>query len=154
MSDYTVKVVHREAVKAVGLKTRTSMAKAADDCPRLWQDDFGPRMPEVASFPDCSYGISVMVEDDIFDYWAAMPLRPGDPIPPNMTAIDLPDGQYAEVYLKSLNDLICAYQHLFSAWLPDSGYDLGNAPSYELYPADHLETGCLALYMPVQAKAT
>lgn len=153
MTDYRVHVVHREEVKVVGLKVRTNMAKAAEDAPRLWEHEFGPRMPEVATFPNYSYGVSVMVDKENFDYWAALPLRPGDPIPSGMGTIDLPAGQYAEIRMDSLAELAGAYMHIFQNWLPNSNFELVNAPCYELYPANYPETGSLALYMPVTVKS-
>ena len=151
MPDYQIKVVERPAEKVVGLKVRTDMAKSAEDCPRLWYQDFGPRMPEVASFPSYSYGASLWIEGETFDYWAALPYRPGDPIPSGMALLDLTDGLYAECPVDKLEDLAGAYQHIFAVWGPSSGYDFAiGVPSYELYPADHMENGRLTLYMPLK----
>lgn len=152
---YQVKVVEQPAYQVVGLNIRTSMSNAMADCMQLWDRDFGPRMPEIASFPGQSFGASLLVDlqTGIFDYWAAMPYRPGDPIPADMALLDLPAGPYAECHLKSLEDLGGAYDHIYMAWGPGSGYDFReDAPSYELYPADHLETGRLSVYMPLRVK--
>ena len=153
--NYNVTVVHRDAEQAVGVKVRTTMDKAFEDCPRLWSEIFAPRMPEVITFPSHSFGISVMVDEaeGSFDYWAALPWHPGDPVPEGMAVFDLPEGRYAECRVTSLAELAPAYQHIFSVWAPSSGYELPeDLPSYEYYPADHLETGRLVLYMPVRAR--
>lgn len=152
---YQVQVVERPACQVLGLKVRTSMVTAMTDCRQLWERDFGPRMPEIASFPGQSFGASLLadLQTGSFDYWAAMPYRPGDPIPADMALLDLPAGLYAECGLKSLDDLGGAYDHIYMAWGPAAGYDFReDAPSYELYPADHLETGRLSLYMPLRTK--
>lgn len=152
---YQVHVVEQPAYQVVGLKVRTSMATAMVDCPQLWEKDFGPRMPEVATFPGLSFGVSLLVDaqNGSFDYWAALPYRPDDPIPAGMALLDLPAGLYAVCHLKSLEDLAGAYQHIYMVWGPDAGYDFrDDAPSYETYPADHLETGRLSVYMPLKAK--
>lgn len=46
MEKYDVTVVEYPAKRLVGLKVRTSMQHAAEDCPALWMT-FGPRMGEV-----------------------------------------------------------------------------------------------------------
>lgn len=151
---YNINVVNCEPMKIVGLKVRTNMATSADDCPQLWGASFGPRMKEVASFPAPSYGVSTMVDEVNFDYWAAMPWREGDPIPAGMEVMELPGGFYAECHLESLKDLAMAYQYMFSVWPQlQSGYEYYDAPSYELYPQDYAETGRLSLYMAVKKKA-
>lgn len=150
---YQITVVEQPQYQVVGLKVRTSMATGMTDCPQLWERDFGPRMPEIATFPGLSFGASRLVDHEAgtFDYWAAMIYRPGDPIPEGMALLELPAGLYAECHLKSLEDLAGAYQYIFMVWGPDSGYGLReDAPSYETYPADHMETGRLSLYMPLQ----
>lgn len=150
---YQVSVTEQPAYQVVGLKVRTSMATGMIDCPRLWEKEFGPRMPEIDSFPGLSFGASLLVDHQAgtFDYWAAMPYRPGDPIPEGMALLDLPAGLYAECHLKSLEDLGGAYEHIFMNWGPASGYEFrDDAPSYETYPVDHLETGRLSLYMPLR----
>lgn len=151
---FKVDVVEREAVECVGLKVRTTMESAASDCPRLWYETFGPRMEEVASFPNVSYGISLMTDETHFDYWAALPYRAGDAVPEGMGLINLPAGQYAECHIASLDDLAEAYQHIFFAWgEAHKEYEfLHTVPSYELYPADHAESGHISLYMPVKLR--
>lgn len=153
-ADFKVEVVSREAVVAVGLKVRTNMAQAEVDCPKLWHDNFAPRMAEIQGFPTTSFGISKIVDEENFDYWAAMPLEAGAPIPGGMTTIDLPAGLYAQCQLKSLEELAAAYQHIFLSWAPASGYEIPcDRPSYELYPVDHFPTGKLTLFMPVNRKS-
>lgn len=112
-------------------------------------------MPEIATFPSLSFGASVLVDHQTgsFDYWAALPYRVGDPIPVGMALLDLPAGLYAECQLKSLDDLAGAYQHIYMVWGPGAGYNFReDAPSYETYPADHLATGRLSVYMPIKVK--
>lgn len=149
-----VSVVERGTYRTVGMKVRTSMDKAGIDCPRLWSEDFGPRMPEIQGFPTFSFGASLMVDENEFDYWAVMPLPEGAPVPEGMAVLEIPAGLYAECLLSSLDELMNAYKHMFYTWLPDSGYEYAcNAPGYELYPPDHLETGLLSLYTPVRRKS-
>ncbi len=150
---FTVEVVTREAVKIVGLKVRTSMQTSEVDCPALWQESFGPRMSEVATYPGLSYGASVMVDQDKFDYLAALPYREGDPIPEGMGLLDLAAGPYAECEVESLADLAGAYQYIFFGWgAGEMDKFRADAVSYELYPADHCASGRLTLYMPLKVE--
>ena len=153
--EFKINVVERQAYHTVGLKVRTTMDKAMIDCPELWDKDFGPRMPEVQGFPTFSFGSSIMADEEHFDYWATMPLPPGAPVPAGMEILDLPAGLYAECHLNSLEELAGAYMFIYQTWLPGSEYDYTafNAASYELYPADHMQTGRLSLYMPVRRKS-
>lgn len=148
---FTIEVVTREAVRVVGMKVRTDMASAPDDCPRLWREIFGPRMPEVATFPGPSYGASLMVDEEHFDYWAALPYREGDPVPPGMALLDLAGGLYAECRLESLADLAAGYQFLFES-RSDRYEARFDVPGYEFYPADHMSTGRLSLCVPLRLK--
>ena len=151
--EFKINVVEREAYHTAGLKVRTTMAQAAIDCPKLWMDDFGPRMPEIQGFPTFSFGSSIMVDEEHFDYWATMPLPPGVPVPQGMEVLDLPAGLYAECEVPSLNELAAAYMYMFQSG-QDSDYECAafNAASYELYPADHMQTGRLSLYLPIRRK--
>ena len=153
--EFKINVVEREAYHTVGLKVRTTMAQAHPDAVKLWEKDFGPRMPEIQGFPTFSFGSSVMVDEEHFDYWATMPLPAGAPVPQGMSTLDLPAGLYAECQVPSLNELAAAYMFIYQGWLPASEYEYPafNAASYELYPADHLQTGRLTLYMPVRRKS-
>ena len=153
--NFEIKVVEREAYHTVGMKVRTTMVQAAIDAPKLWENDFGPRMPEIQGFPTFSFGASVMADEEHFDYWATMPLPAGAPVPAGMEILDLPAGLYAECQVPSLNELAAAYMFIYQDWLPGSGYDYTafNAASYELYPADFMQTGHLSLYMPIRRKS-
>ncbi len=153
---FSVTVIQRPAVRIAGLKVRTNILRAKDDCPRLWHDEFGPRMAELASGPSESYGVSWMVDGTagIFDYGAAMPLTEGAAIPRGMLAAELPEGLYAQCEVPSLAELAAAYQFIYMRWLPGRkeyapAYD---KPAYELYPADYMQHGRFFLCAPVLAR--
>jgi Uncharacterized protein conserved in bacteria len=151
---YTVTVVERSEENIVGMKIATDMSHAAEDCPKLWHDVFGPRMCEVQCDGEArSYGASFTtdIQTGRFDYWAAMPLRKDAPVPEGMEKAILPAGLYAECPVDSIGALVESYGYIFTEWLPQNNeYQADvNKPSYELYPADHLETGRAILYFPI-----
>lgn len=152
--DYQIDLVTREALTIVGLSVKTNMADSALDCPRLWSEAFGPRMEEVPTFAGLSYGVSVMGPDDSFEYWAGLLHLPGQEVPEGMGTLDLPGGLYACCHLEGLPGLAMAYKYFYHVWVPDSDYEFVlDSPCYELYPANHMQTGKLSLYMPVRPKS-
>lgn len=152
-----ITVVTRPKITIVGMYIRTTMHTAMHDCSKLWHEEFGPRMASLCQDAGESYGVSWLVDEKTgaFDYWAAVPVQPGLPIPCGLSGTTLPDGLYAELAVPNLESLSAAYTRIFTEWLPrQRAYAVRHdAPSYELYLADHPATGKLTLYFPVIAVA-
>ncbi len=159
---YICAVVTRPALRAFGMKVRTSAANAPRDCAKLWHEDFGPRMPALmpAEGSEC-YGISVMADLPAvdgagcsFDYYAALPLAEGRAAPAGMERVDVPEGLYLECLVPSMEHIGAAYRHMYEQWLPGHPEftPLLTAACYELYPRDFMEKGNFAIYSPL-AKA-
>lgn len=157
MAQFAVTVVERPAVKTAGLKVRTSMAKASQDCPRIWEQEFGPRMESFPADPQQagqSYGVSIMLDSETFDYWAVMPIAPGADVPEGMDILEIPGGLYVECHLDSLAQLGDAYTYIYTAWGSTNGkYALNmQGASLELYTCEYLNSGKLTIYCPVVEK--
>jgi predicted transcriptional regulator YdeE len=154
MPEFTVTVVDRPAISAAGLKVRTAMDAAGADCPALWEKTFGPKMasfPADPARPGESYGVCVMIDDNTFDYWAVMPLAKGAEVPGGMEAITVPGGLCGECRLASLKELTPAYTYMYTTWassLKDYAVNM-QAPAYEMYTADYMKNGSLAVYCPL-----
>ena len=157
MADIAIKVVECPLIRTAGMKIRTTMANALKDCPELWEKRFGPRMAEFPSHPARqgeSYGASVVIEEDVFDYWAVMPLADGAAAPEGMKELSLPAGLYAVCDVPSLDELMGCYGAIYQKWLPGNAkyaMDLSR-PCYELYGPEYLSTGKFLLYCPVAVK--
>lgn len=150
---YQIDVITREAFTIVGVSVQTNMNDSAQDCPRLWSETFGPRMEEIPSFAGPAFGVSVIHDEDRFDYWAGLLHLPGRPVPEGMATLDLAGGLYACCHLDGLPGLAMAYRYFCHVWEPGSDYEFVlDAPCYELYPANHMQTGRLSLYMPVRLR--
>ena len=152
-ASFPVTLVQRPRLRIAGLKLRTDMRKAQEDCTRLWHEEFGPRMAELASGSSESYGVSWLVDGPagIFDYCAALPLAQGMAAPQGMVTAELPEGLYTQCDVPSLAELAAAYHFLYTTWFPGQqeyapAYD---KPIYELYPADYMQHGRFFLCAPV-----
>ena len=152
-----VKIVERPGVKTAGIKVRTTMDKAGSDCLKLWEKDFGPQMarfPADPAHPNESYGVSVMVDSDSFDYWAVMPIAAGTPVPAGMDIFEIPGGLYAEYPVDSLEKLPESFTYLYMHWAPQQERYTVNMQGvgYELYTQEYLNTGALTIYCPLLEK--
>ena len=157
MLQFIIKIVNQPEIHIAGLHIRTNMQNASNDCPKLWYEDFGPRMTEIAPCGSSeSYGVSWLAEPALctFDYWAAMPLPQNKPAPTGMEKTTLPAGIYAQCEVDCLENLPAAYQYIYSNWLPSQNkYTYSaNLPSYELYPADYMQTKKIFLYFALIEK--
>ena len=148
MEELEVTVVDIAAKRLAGMKTRTTMARAKQDCSALWQT-FCPRVPEL--FSRESYGISAMLDAETFDYWAAG--DPGNaPMPPDTERVDIPAGAYARCRVPSLERIGQAYMHIYQTWLHgQKAWALNEqAPCFELYAANWTPDMPIDLYVPVK----
>lgn len=157
MANFIVTVVDRPAIKAAGIKVRTTMERASVDCPKLWSEEFGPRMcsfPADAARPDESYGLSVMIDSEAFDYWAVMPIADGVAAPDGMDTITIPGGTYAECRVESLAQLGEAFTYIYTAWpATQEKYALNmQGMGCELYTSDFMKNGSLTVYCPLVEK--
>ena len=157
MAEFNVAVVSRPRIKIAGFKIATTMERAGQDCPRIWEEKFGPVMdsfPADPAYPNQSYGLSVMTGPDTFDYWAAMPIAESTPVPEGMESTYLEEGQFCECKLASLAELGPAFTYIYGDWAAKNGkYTVEMAkPGYELYTDEYMKNGSLAVYCPVTKK--
>lgn len=149
--NFEVTVVEFPAKTLVGTKVRTTMQKAQSDCPALWQS-FGPRICEL--FPECKgvYGVSVMLNETDFDYWAAVETASDATLLPEMETVKLPSGLYARCAVANVEQLGAAYMFLYGPWIQgQTEYALNmEAPCFELYPSDWQENDAFEVYAPVK----
>lgn len=152
MSNYHVTVADYPSKQLVGMKVRTSMKNSHQDCPALWQH-FGPRIGELLGNRE-SYGVSVMINEEEFYYWAVVEWEPLSPLPEGMERIDIPAGKYAKCTAPSLNELADVYMYIYGGW-PESQdeytFDEKKA-CIELYRTGWQPEDALDVYMPLKAK--
>lgn len=148
MNGFEVTVTDIPAKRLAGMKTRTTMARAKEDCTTLWQT-FCPRVPEL--FSRESYGISVMLDAENFDYWAASDVG-NAPTPTDFARVDIPAGAYARCRASNLENLGQAYMFVYNIWLEgQKNWTLNaQAPCFELYAAHWTPDMPIDLYVPVK----
>ena len=158
---FSVDVVEFPACSLAGLVVRTSMSKAAQDCPAMWMQHFGPRMHELGNnapgaYQGESYGISIMVDmqAETFDYYAAMPLAADKTLPEGMQRVDIPAGLYAKCEVPTLGHLTQAYIFMYSQWVPGQSLYVANPQGacFERYDDQFMKNGSFTLYVPLLKK--
>ena len=127
--------------------------------PDLWQS-FGPRMGEVSHrIAGVTYGVCfpTLLDDENFDYMAAVAVENVDTIPAGMVARTVPAHRFAVFTHKTgedslHNDLQKSVQYIWGTWLPNSGYEHAKVPDFELYDSrmnPMTGIGEFDLYLPV-----
>jgi AraC family transcriptional regulator len=127
------KIVSRPAFTVVGLRYRGK--NEHNEIPRMWSE-FGPRMAAVKHVvnPDISYGVMGNYDESTgeFDYVAGIEVDSADDIPPGMVSWDVPEQTYA-VFTCTLPTIREGYDRAYNTWLPQSEYQHGGGPEFELY---------------------
>jgi AraC family transcriptional regulator len=148
---FEVKILEYPAKHLAGVKVRTDMQKSLEDCQRAWAM-FMPRMNEVNSQPLESFGISVMINENDFNYWAALELAAGTSLPDGMQTVDISAGTYARCTVPSIEKLGDAYMYLYTGWLKTNPEFALNMEShcFELYPCNWNPSVGFEIYMPIR----
>lgn len=129
----------RAAFTVAGVKCRTTMAD--NQIPALW-DDFGRRMAEIPNpAPDRKcYGVCYYEPGDgppnneFFSYLAGFAVTSDGQLPAGMERYDIPAASYAVFeHLGTLDTLNQTYTHIYSEWLPQSGYVMAGNHDFEVY---------------------
>ena len=129
--------------KLIGQKIRTSMSKAGEECPALWMT-FAPRIAgelckaKLIEGAEATYGVSRMIDDQLFDYWALIETQTDDLtlLPQDMETFIIEEGLYLSTEAASLEQLGFAYHALYEKWpQTQSEYKLDmSGISFERYP--------------------
>jgi len=71
-----------------------------------------------------------------------------------MVGVEVPAQSYVVFEAHGVNDIGATYHKILNEWLPNSNYQAGNGPDFELYP-DTFDSGnpdesVLYIYFPVK----
>ena len=68
-----------------------------------------------------------------FDKWAATEVEDFTMVPKNMESVVIPEGLYAVfLYQGGAQNASPFFRHIYSTWLPESGYTLDLRPHFEI----------------------
>jgi AraC family transcriptional regulator len=127
------RIVSRPAFTVAGLAYRGT--PDGEKIGALW-GQFGPRMCEMQPViePDVAYGVMANYDEATgeFDYTAACQVPNGAALPQGFVAVDIPAGDWA-VFTTTMQEMSQTYPYIYGSWLPQSGYQHGPAPEFELY---------------------
>lgn len=125
--------------KLIGI--RMPMSFADYRMGELW-GSFMPRKKEIADLMSSDL-ISMVVYSpnhfldfkptNVFERWATVEVANFDQVPEGMETFVLPSGLYAVFhYTGAVIGIAHFYQQIYSAWLPNSEYDLDDRPHFEV----------------------
>jgi AraC family transcriptional regulator len=146
------RIVSRPAFTVAGLVHRGTVD--GEKIAALWGRYF-ERLGEVrhAVEPNLAYGVMTNYDhaSGEFDYIAACQVSSGADLPSGFVQVAVPASDWA-VFTTTMPDMEQAYPFIYSTWLPQSGYQHGPAPEFELYgetfdpanPASQFE-----IYVPI-----
>lgn len=151
--DFQFTVVELPAIKIAGITVATDMANAAKDCPALWEN-FGPRIcGELSSCADIaktgeSYGISKMIDENRFIYWAAVPVNTIDSLPADFDSMTIAAGYYVKGIAPNLEQLGQAFTAMYMQWpATQQEYQLDmQGICFELYRGDWQPSDPIEIY--------
>jgi predicted transcriptional regulator YdeE/DNA-binding transcriptional MerR regulator len=146
------KIVHKPEFTAVGMEYRGKNEN--QEIKQMWQE-FVPRIKEIkhANFTWGTYGICRdMPAEEGLKYLAGVEVDKVEDVPAGMAVWTVPEQTYA-VFACTLPTLHEAYRHAFETWLPQSEYQRGDGPDFELYTDefdDKVEDSKMYIYVPVK----
>ena len=147
------KIVTKPAFTVAGMKYQGKLG--GDDIFRLWTA-FGPRMGELKHpvNPQICYGVMAGYDEaaGTLDYLAACEVSGPSDLPADMVCLEIPAQTY-EVLVCTLPRLQEAFEHIYSTWLPQSGYRHAAGPEFELY-GEAFDPGNpaseMSVYVPIE----
>jgi len=131
------KFIEVEEFRIIGMMA-TFNEETKQSIPDLWRA-FGPRMHEISTrIEGATYGICfpTALDEEDFDYMAAVPVENFDTIPNGMVARTVHAHKYAVFTHKTgddtmHNDLQKSMQYIWGTWLPNSDYEHAKVPDFE-----------------------
>ncbi|RUS65539.1 hypothetical protein CUZ56_02838 [Saezia sanguinis] len=156
--DYKFSVVELPETLIAGITVQTDMQNASQTCSALWESFEAQvinKIPAAAmpQNPD-AFGVSRMLDEQRFIYWAAIEVQSADNLPAGMQTIRIPAGLYVGGQIPGLDKLSDAYTALFMQWPQSQNtYALDmQGISFELYRCGWQMHDPLSLYASVVKK--
>jgi len=145
----------RPAFLVMGIQVRLDDPMTADYS-AIWGQQFGPRAAEIAphSSEEAAFGVYFPAEKEGADDFVAGMAVSGVVAPPaGLVLREVPAAREA-VFQSNLSDLGATWQHIFTEWLPNSGYEhVQGGPPFERFPPGcHEGTAPVTIHVPVRKR--
>ena len=144
--DYRIEKIG--AFSAVGVKYRVNTEKAFRQVPMIWQESRQNGISEkllnlldVQSEKLLNGVLGILSDGDWgknndFSYYLAVPYEKESPV--DMEKLNFPESQWVVFDAPNLTDIMKAWKHLYTDWVPTSSYSLADLPAIECYyPPEH-----------------
>jgi predicted transcriptional regulator YdeE len=150
-SDMEPKIVTKPAFTVVGMLYHGKNEN--NEIAQMWRQ-FNPRIKEIEHMGlQDAYGVCGAAEEDgAFKYVAGLEVSNLGDLPTGMVSWEVPEQTYVVLpcTLKTIGE---AYQYAFKTWIPQSGYQAGDGPDFELYDESFHpdeEGSVLYVYVPIK----
>lgn len=150
-SDMEPKIVTKPAFTVVGMLYHGKNEN--NEIAQVWSE-FMPRVKEIEHMGlQNAYGVcGPHEEEDVFQYVAGFEVDSVADVPEGMVSRQVPEQTYA-VFPCTLETIHEAYQYAFQTWLPQSDYQSGDGPDFELYDEDfrqEVKGSQMYIYVPIK----
>lgn len=147
------RIIFDKEFRIVGMMKRV---KPGDDLIRDLWNDFNQRIPEIKNSVSCDGLLGLceympdITDESKFTYIACIEVSSFNYIPDGMITKIIPHSKYAVFTHKGcLNGLKDTYKFIYGAWLPNSGYELAELDTIELYCSNNNKS-MLDIYIPIK----
>lgn len=154
------RIVTKEAFTVVGIPFKGQISSGPyedgqnnNEIGKAW-DEFNARAGEVRHISGPAIGLCFgMPNDEQPWYIAGMEVSEAGDVPPGMMAMAVSSQKYA-VFKCTLPTLGQTYGYIMEQWQPNSGYQRGDGPDFELYDeefvVDHQIDSPMYVYWPIK----
>jgi AraC family transcriptional regulator len=124
--------------------------------PSQWQR-FAPHLGHIPGQRGAvAYGVRYRVDDEIFGYICGVEVSDPSQLPPDWTSITLTPRRYAAfTHRDHISTIRRTCATIWANWLPNSGLEFGQAPSFERYGEEfdgQTGLGGVEIWIPVKEK--
>jgi AraC family transcriptional regulator len=146
---------HRKAMPIAGLRGRYQV-KQVEGIPAQWQrfsTYIGTLNGQVGRK---TYGVCYNADEaGNFDYLCGVEMSGPAGLPPELSSVSIPEGRYAVFSHRGpLSRLGETFAAIWNLWLPRSGHQAAESPSFELYPEDfdpHANPNGVEVWVPIKS---
>ena len=125
-------IITGEPMLLAGIRRRHKMSEAAVTIPQQWEE-FRAHPWRHERAPR-AFGVFCSATDQVLEYMTAIEVESFDEVPGDMGRMRVPTQRYAVfAFEEHVSKVAAAWERIWTAWLPGSGYEDAETPAFELY---------------------